>query len=725
MNEPIRIVKDENGSVVLRFDKREGCVSYTLYFRCEGGRFKPLITTDKTAIRVNCVDGLCFFRITGHTENGRTVNIGTADTSVLMKKTSFITMGSYNIQKIVERSPKFSADNTLREISPLTAFFPGIADGEHIDSGKKAFGYIEQHHSDYFIFDFYKTAVQGIIKTDNSFLTAGIDDNDKLGEKLPKILPPEVYEPLVEVFAAQLLKLYPSDRIILVRTVSPEFYAMGRQMRRSTPKKKLNAYLDRLESYFIKLADPIVIDLCGMYFGDLCAKSDGKEAVFDRFFLADSVKALSEITSGEPGKLYCERDVDSRLSQILCYYDSASSRGMISVLLDRKNPADSLMFYTSREFIAENKAELKDIILQEYTSVSDIYRYYDFGDNIEMKNVVKVIAALESNTLQKISHGELIRMLDRQYRIKRPIANFIRATLESALDRQVDVNEQNLRFMIRLTYDLWNGGDAGAVSEKIEEYERIHNFTLVDMWGTGISKRSLSLTSSTQISAAVGGESFVWAFDKPDIIDEAVFDTTDESGPMAKAQLMRTALQRLAASPARWFIIDFANVIADNARYCGNGFSVDKKYTESQLFSVLGKSGAPIVLDYENDKQMITDACDKLADFAINRYGRNIILCKTSLNSKMRDLDGKIKSLPTDKKTFANAKAILELCEERFAMKTDCYILNNSKNYISDENFSAGGAGIARYEADFYSSCADYIDYIVQYSPAQKYYDKL
>ena len=28
-------------------------------------------------------------------------------------------------------------------------------------------------------------------------------------------------------------------------------------------------------------------------------------------------------------------------------------------------------------------------------------------------------------------------------------------------------------------------------------------------------------------------------------------------------------------------------------------------------------------------------------------------------------------------------------------------------------------------EADFYSSCADYIDYIVQYSPAQKYYDKL
>ena len=61
----------------------------------------------------------------------------------------------------------------------------------------------------------------------------------------------------------------------------------------------------------------------------------------------------------------------------------------------------------------------------------------------------------------------------------------------------------------------------------------------------------------------------------------------------------------------------------------------------------------------------------------------------------------------------------------RGALCDENRLLNNSKNYISDENFSAGGAGIARYESDFYSSCADYIDYIVQYSPAQKYYDKL
>ena len=271
----IRITRDENNAVVLRFDKRDDCVSYTVYFRRENGRFRALITTEKTAVKVNAVLGLCYFRITGLTENGRTVNIGTVDTSSLLKKTSFITMGSYNIQMITERSPKFSADNTLRRISPLTAFFPEKVNEKNIDSGKKAFEYIEKNKSDFFIFDFYGTAVHGLIKAENTFLTGGIDGNEKLGEKLPNILPPEVYQPLVDIFAKEILKLYPNDKIILVRTLSPEFYGLSRQVRKSTPKNRLNEFLSKMEAYFIKLVHPVVIDLSGKYFGDLAVKGDG------------------------------------------------------------------------------------------------------------------------------------------------------------------------------------------------------------------------------------------------------------------------------------------------------------------------------------------------------------------------------------------------------------------------------------------------------------------
>ena len=36
--------------------------------------------------------------------------------------------------------------------------------------------------------------------------------------------------------------------------------------------------------------------------------------------------------------------------------------------------------------------------------------------------------------------------------------------------------------MTRVAYELWNGGDPKAVPQKIDEYEKIHNFTLIDMW---------------------------------------------------------------------------------------------------------------------------------------------------------------------------------------------------------------------------------------------------
>ena len=60
--------------------------------------------------------------------------------------------------------------------------------------------------------------------------------------------------------------------------------------------------------------------------GDLSLTGDGKEAVFNRFYFADCEKALDEITSGEPGRVYKEQDIDSRLEQILCYYDNAFAR---------------------------------------------------------------------------------------------------------------------------------------------------------------------------------------------------------------------------------------------------------------------------------------------------------------------------------------------------------------------------------------------------------------
>ena len=55
----------------------------------------------------------------------------------------------------------------------------------------------------------------------------------------------------------------------------------------------------------------------------------------------------------------------------------------------------------------------------------------------------------------------------------------------------------------------------------------------------------------------------------------------------------------------------------------------------------------------------------------------------------------------------------------------DCYTIDISGNYISDDSYPLGGAGAARYEDMFYSSSADYIDFIVRTKPDRRSYDIL
>ncbi len=95
------------------------------------------------------------------------------------------------------------------------------------------------------------------------------------------------------------------------------------------------------------------------------------------------------------------------------------------------------------------------------------------------------------------------------------------------------------------------------------------------------------------MNVAVSGESFVWAFDKPHSVEEKRFATADKSGAKALEQLMRTTVQRLTVSQSRWIAIDMADVIADNAKYNGEGFTVDKQYANSDLAVILGKAGQP------------------------------------------------------------------------------------------------------------------------------------
>lgn len=661
---------------MLRFEKREDCTSYTVYFKKEYGKFKPILTTDKTSVRLSKLNGASIFKITGQTTDGRTVNIGTADNSAFIDRTSFTVMGSKNTELIVNQSLTRVCDSGLIDISPLTVFYSKGKKGDADIPDTKYYEYLSAHRSDRFLFDFYSTAVNGILKTKSGFVSPA--ENEKGAEALPKILPEQLYKPLIDIFAAKLCRIYHPARIILVRTAAPCYYALGRQVKTASPKTEINNYVRQLENYFISLVKPQIIDLRNMYYGDLEQKTRSG-FIFDRFYIQNASLGLEKIMSSKSRIIYNTREPDVRIPQVLCYYESVRTRGFSDSLFDRQNAVDKIMLHTSKEFIAENKTELKEMLLENYRSVTDIYRFFDFGKNTELKNTVKVIAAVESNTLQRVSCIELLRLLDKGYRLKRPVANFIRATLEKVLGERVEIKEKNIKFMTRLAFKVWDGLSAAEAKAGIEEYNLINSRTAIDALGCGMTVHTLQKCHSSKMGIFINSA------------DLLRYIGTDNR----KAKMYMNAILQ---SPSMFIAVDFAGIVGNNR---------DK----NKFFS-------------RPNKDKILAACDELSELLYSKYESNIILSRASLNKSYADETGEIKPL-CENIDYNEAQELLKLCEERFISNTGCYVTDCAKNYISDECFAYGGAGITRYETEFYYTAAAYIDYITNNSPMIKYYDNL
>ncbi len=721
---------DDGVSVRLTWEKPEGYDRFVVYFRREDTAYKPLLTTEKSSVRVSGIGNvLCFFKVCAVSAKNRTITVGETDNACLLQPISFLTMGSENLTRIFDGVAQYKADSSISGISPLTAFFPNavLGKGDSPDFSKTVDKYIESNKADYFILDFYGTAINSILKIGDSFVTAQRTSGNVIpdGEPLPKILPREVYAPLLDIFIARLKELYDSDKIILVRTVLPELFGIRRHLRISSPRTELNKFLGEIEHYFIKRVNPIVIDLSWGYFGDLLRKSKGG-IIFDRFYFSDCRRAIAEIVSGGGSRYYLENDNEIKLDKILYYYDNAAQRGFLPRILDRKKPAELIMRHTSREFIAENRRELIEIMQRDFSGVTDVYKRFDFGDNYDMKKTVRVISALESNTLQKLSYSELCVLFDKKYRIKRPIANFIRATLESALGCTVAVNDKNLHYMARAAYDLWDGNDPKSVADRISEYTLICSNTSVDIWGGSAVKEAINRCHNASHGCVISQNPFIWAFSKPIAYDKSLFSNElSTSEKVIKDALDKKAVQTVRESPSKWIAIDFTDITLQAARYNGGCFAADRTVKHSAFFGKIKDNAELFYLDCDKDRELITKACRNFAAFLSEKYGGNIILSRIKLCDSYRDFDGNIKPLKADKRFTENAQRLITLCEECFMQYADCYTIDISGNYISDDSYPLGGAGAARYEDMFYSSSADYIDFIVRTKPDRRSYDIL
>ncbi len=730
------------GSVRLTWRALEGCKSYHVFFRRENNAFKKINTTSNLSVVISGVDdtALCRFKVCGVNSLGEPVTVGEADNSFMIKRVKLLTMGSVNLELAFADSAKLSVDDRLRKLSPLSVFFPNKAeacdDSTDLDLTKTAGEYIDRSDAEYFILDFYGAAINPIAKWGDTFVTENDEllnseyfkSHGELYEKLPRFLPESVVKPLMDIFAARLLKRFQNSRIILVRFALPKYYAVDRHVRIGGGHGEINAYIRMLEDMFIEAVHPITADISHEYFGDY-EKSGEKETVMDRFYLARLAKIVEDVArDGIEGYYNDGEDINIKLDRIAYYYDSVTARGFYATLFDRSTAAGQIMLRTSRDFVCENRELLKDIMQHGFKTVYDVYRYYDFGGDRSVKRVFKVLSAMERGKLNAVSFAEVLDVAGKYERLRRPLSSMIGTELEKGLGRVIVITERNMMFMLKAAYDLWDGISVRTINERVDEYLRICAQIPVDIWGSCVSREPMNRSAVACVDKYIFKNSVMWAFDPPVRVREGFFDGIDRFGSIWRRSVTDEVFNRRAAEMiergiGKWIIVDFYDLSSQMARYNGSCFAVDNFIKRSGFFAEIAEETELFYLDAQRDKGAIYAAAERLARLLTERYGDRIILNKVRLNTRYRDLDGNI--CPLDNRTVKASQQVITLCEERFAELTGCYVIDITKHCISDDSFPLGGAHAAHYEEIYYRGAAAYIDYIVRVRPSQRIFDKL
>lgn len=732
-------------SIRLSWKALEGCESYHVFFRRENNSYKKINTTTGLSVVISGVDtsALCRFRVCGVDKIGRLITVGETDNSAMIKPVKLLTMGSVNLEIAFDRSARLKADNKLRKLSPFSVFFPNkVPDCDllsDMDLVKTAGDYLSRSDAEYFVLDFYGSVVHRTAKWNDTFVTETeeflkseyFNSHKEYYERLPLYLPEDVVKPLMDIFAAKLLSRFSHDKIILVRFALPKYYSVDKHIRVGGSHSAVNDYIKRLEDMFIGLVHPVVADISHGYFSDN-ERSTRTETVMDRFYFARLAKLVEDVVkNGVAGYYNDGEDINIQFDRLIYYYDSAMARGFYNVLFDKNSAAGKIMMQTSREFVCENRELLMDITRRGWKTIHDAYVNTDCGDNRTLKRTLKVLTALERGKLSAVSFSDVLDVMKKNERIRRPLQKAVGAELEKNLGRVIVITEKNFVFLLKAAYDMWSGVPIDTVGERVDEYLKICAQIPVDIWGSCVSREPMNRSTVACVDKYIFKNSPVWAFDEPIPISDGFFDNAERFGSvwrrtMTEEVFMRKAPDMIRQGIGKWVIVDFYDLSSQMARYRGGCFAVDNFIMRSDYFADISGETELFFLDAQKDEELILSAVDKTAKLLSEKYGGRIILNRVRLNDRYRDMDGNISPLAsTETGNVRTAQKVVNMSEERFIEKTGCYVIDVTKHCISDDSFPLGGAHPAHYEEIYYLTAAAYVDYIVREQPKQRIFDKM
>ncbi len=569
-----------------------------------------------------------------------------------------------------------------------------------LDINKDFEAYIQQSDADFAVIDLYTAASLSCYKLGASLFTActAFEKSNFYKthrDEFERLSPPFDKTPRqgsLDKYAKILLSRFSSDRIIFIRLQFSERKAKHEQLRNGRQYSTLNRRIREIEDYLIPLLNPVVIDIAGDFF---LSGEDSSPSSFEPYFFENVRLILNRIIGGEKKKIYDTPDIDLWLWRILKYYDSMSARAFYSWLLDDKRyAADRLIRYTSKGFIESNAAALKRLKLSEISDLSEVEVFFD-GDLCGRQVVLaaRAISALLKNDLSK--PDEVYSVI---FKIGGNALSLLAKVLAAKFGKQVGAHNAEEVFYLR--------NDSIALSQ----YFDTHAPVFVDIWGSCISRESVNpALQNVCVQNYIFKQPCVLAFEPPVPqavpTDLAMFDGSSWRRKTVSAAFSRNGAEIVKMSRCEWLIVDFYDLICKMRSLDGHLFEADEFLIRMPFYVKMANKCREAYIFSDMAEDALNNAFKRFAEFAVNKYGKNIILIKAQPKSEYVTLDGTLASLADPDGLLPRKREFIARYEELFASLTDCAVIDISKYFYSDDSFPLGGAHIVHYEKAFYEEC--------------------
>lgn len=562
---------------------------------------------------------------------------------------------------------------------------------------------LSKNLAEYMIVDFYAAAAISLYKMDDNYYTASdafvLSDFYKTNkDKFEKQTPPfseSFWKEQIKKYAGLLLKYYPKEKIVLVRLSFSETLVVKGEMRNGKNRSALNNRIRELESYFISIVNPVVIDIAGHYFGD--AQSSSPSAFEEHFYL-DTAHKLRDIFESKSHQFYySEENQEFRMDRILKYYDNLMARGYQNRMLNQEQLADRIIMYSSREFIRSHYHGIMELMKHHVADLEEAVLYLEENEmNKELLSAAKAIQMIIEKDLS--GSYECYRIL---FIWKMQILKEMALQLSEMTGFSVCEDECEILFLIK------NNGKA------LEQYLSANHKIKVDIWGSCISREIMNRNKrDIVVNKYIFKQPHLLAFEAPVPYeipkDNSLFENNSWRRRTIEEAFRHSGIDVLKASSADWIVIDFYDLICNAVMFRGQLWEIDDFVQRTGFYKQVSGECSRNTYFFENyDMEYAGEQMTRFARFLLGKYGENIILIKTDLKDTYIDLDDRLQKLNSGSEDLEKRKQAILQYEKMFEDLTNCYVIDISKHYFASDKFPLGGAHIVHYEDEFYNqSCS-------------------